>query len=390
MIFVFGMIVGRTSTGAGNAGGSPTSSTGTAASMTRGSTTSADPTTVDDRISTTSPGPTMTTTGPPAPAEHRSVTISSASAAPLLNPAFTSAIALPIPGQPDIQSLAVVDGHLVALAPGYLVRISRDGHGGLYADQTYNVGLPLGDPSYARWELLSDGTSLWAISLGGANRVYRIDPSTLQPVQELNAPVPSDSVVSAAALDGHLYLNTDVGVYDVGPTVHHLGQQSVVARGGRALVADPTRHRLLVLNNDDGWAVTAYRPPRFDPVASARLAIDAQAIAVANGSIWVVGTTSGADSHLALDRLDPTTLTVAGHGSIAHFPTSTGTVAASGSSLWLRGGANDTELWCLDPHSGAASQHWSALPGVVAAHAGRAFVADGNVVGQLGLLTCAG
>ncbi len=385
VVFVFGVVVGRTSIGSGaaGAGGSP-AATSPAAAMTP--TTAISPTGQSVPLSPHSPS------AAPDSTRNRGGTGTSAasSGAPMLNPALAAAIELPVPGRSDIQSMAAVDGHLVVLTPGYLIQISYGSDGGLYPSRQTAVGLPIGDPSYATWELLSDGHRLWAISLGRANRVYLINPTTLQPVSEWNATLVSGTVEGAVALDGHLYLNTSSGVYDVSPATRRIGEDDVVARGGQAIAADPTRHRLLVLNDDGEWAVYAYRPPGFHPAESVSLPFQARSIAVAGGSIWVAGTSPGPPSQPALVRLDPSTLTVAGRADAEQTLPLAPIIVAQGTSLWIRNGYGGGELWCVNPHTGAVEQHWAALPGILLVHGGYAFVADGTTIGRPSSGICTG
>lgn len=370
-IFVFGVIVGRTSTGIGDADGSSTPSPQTSGALTGQPTT---------------PSGSQTSAALSTQRHTGSATPSVAPTVRALDPAFTVAIELPVPGQPDIQSIALVGDHLVALAPGWLVRFSWGKDGGLYPDRVVDVGLPIGDPKYANWQLLSDGDRLWALAPGPAGRrLYSIDPATLNATGLVQPPL---GIVDAVALDGHLYLNTDSGVYDVTPSAGPADPPSVVVRGGHAMAADPSRHQLLLLNHDNGWMIYAYTPPGAEPVASGSLPFDASSVAVAGGQVWIIGTTPGANPQPVLARLDPETLQVIGR--IPDEQSAALAPVAQGGNLWIRGGGNDGQLWCVDAHGEAVAQRWAALPGIVAVRDDRAFVAAGNVVGELNLNTCAG
>lgn len=371
-VFVLGVIVGRTGTLTHSVGGSPASSASTRASLPSNSTTTADRSSARPRVT-----PARGSTESPGAEPH------------VLNPALTSAIRLPILGQSDVQSMAVVENHLVALTPGWLVRMSWDRAGSLYSDGKFAVSLPLGDPNHGNWELLSDGTALWAVSVGAKGRVYRISTTTLRPFREWNLPAQSESISSAAALDGHLYLNTEDGVYDVAPSTLQDGQLPVVADAGRSMIADPSRHRLLLLNHDNnGWIVDEFTPSEPKTVVGISLRFDAQSLAVAGDTIWVTGATSGANPRPILAQLDPTTLQVVGHRTLDDSLPPVPTVVAHGNSLWVRSKDSDSQLWCINPHSGAVAHHWSAIPGILAADAGQVFVADGNVVGHINASAC--
>ncbi len=390
--FVIGMVVGRSGTGGTQAGGpgtgapsAPASTHGSAATTTSGST----PTTASDSPQNTHAASTgaptrSTSVQPPAGTggvvggAALSPTVGPGAAMPVMNPAFTAAIST-LTGSPGIESMAVVGKRLVLLGEGTLVSIEPDGHDGLRTVASADVGLPVGDPTYAPWQLISDGTRLWAYAPG--KRLYDVDPATLE-LGDMTGP-PSGAV-DAATLDGHLYLNTETGVVDMTAKPDDDGGQPVVARGGQVMTADPGRHRLLVLNNDDGWGVTAYTPPGFHPGASTSLPLDAPSIAVVDGAIWVAGTAHGGDPSLTAVRLDPTTLHVATRIAIAQ-PASAPRIVAHGRSLWLRDGNDDGALWCVDPHDGTIAQQWTAVPGAVAVGGGHAYVVDGVAAGELRL-----
>lgn len=326
------------------------------------------------RSPTATPSQRVSVVAPPAPTLP----------APTLrvtNPAFAAAVSDFLPGQPDIGSIAVVHDHVVVLAPGNLARISHDKNGNLHPDGESHVGLPIGDPTYADWELISDSHNLWAV---GGGRVYRIDGSTLRPGPLIHSP---GGFAGAGALDGHLYLNTDVGVYEVAPDATAVSKP-VVTRGGRAIAVDPTRHRLLLLDHDNDWSIRAYSPAKHKTMAGRKLPFDARSLTVAGGAIWLTGTKTDADFKPVLARLDPTTLRVISHGELASTLSAAPTLVAGQTDLWVRSGH---QLWCVNARSGAVAQHWPSLPGDVAARDGRAFVADGNVIGQLRLNgACAG
>lgn len=371
-VFVFGVVVGRTSAGPGRTDSLPNSS----------QTTAAPP------ASTAAPTTTAGSAPPrgqePTPRAGRTPTTGSAST--LLNPAFVAAIVLPLPGRPAVQSIAEVGNQLVVLAPGWLARISEHTDGGLYWSGSVGVGLPVGDPTYAHWDLVSDGKALWALTQDPSLRLYPVNPSSLTLGPMIQPPA---GVVDVAALDGHLYLNTDVGVFDAAPSAQPSAELPIVARGGRSMAADPSRHRLLLLNDDDGWSISAYTPPADTVAASRSLPFNAHTVAVADGAIWVTGSRSDTDRHPVLARLDPATLKIAAHSSLEESLTSTPTIVAHGKYLWIRSTERPDELWCVNAHSGAIAGSWPDLPGIVAAQSGQAFVADWNVVGQLSPDSCA-
>lgn len=360
-VFAFGVVIGRTSAGTA-ASERPTPSPSTATSPTGYSTTSL-------------PSPSPAGLSPSVP--QSGGIAASTPPVGVLNDAFAAAITLPAA---DVQSAVAVDDQLVVLSPALFTRLSTTS--GLRLDGTAAVGLPIGDPTYARWELVTDGSALWALTVDTAKRLYRVNPPSLG----LGALIPPPAeVVDAAAVDGHLYLNTDVGVFDVTPSTAPGDQLQVVARGGPAMAADPSRHRLLVLNHDDGWMITAYDLSDRGHVVGASLPFEARTVAVADGTIWMAGVTNAADQRPVLARLDPATLRVGGHSVLESSLASPPTVVAGGTDLWIRGSDSGAGLWRLDAHSGDVVQHWAELPGTIVTHADQAFVIDGGVLGQLRL-----
>ena len=365
-VFVFGIVVGRTSVGRGTASPSVTAST-------------------------TAPATAAPTTHPTAPGSTRGAGASTGASAPeavppALDPAFAAAVSVGIPGQTDIEGLAAVDDHLVALAAGWLADVVVDSHGGLYPGVSAAVGLPLGDPNYADWALIPAEGAVWAFAPG--KRLYSVDPSTLEMGPLIRVP---SGAPTAVALDQHVYLNSDVGVYDVTPSLRQEVSLPIVARGGRAIAADPARHRLLVTDEDGPWMIYAYAPPDPTAVAAASLPFDVTSVAAAAGEIWVTGMTTDLDPRPVLARLDPVALHVVGHSILERSLASAPVVVASGTSLWVRSSDSGSQLWCVDATTGTVAQHWSALPGLVAVGGDGVFVARGNVIGRLRLnSSCAG
>ena len=276
----------------------------------------------------------------------------------------------------DIDDIAVVGARAVAVANGSLVAVSVDSNERLHVSDGPSAGLPFGDPTESDWTLKSDGRGLWAISTSG--RLYRIDPHTLRVPPLIPVPAPFNPN-GAAPLDGHLYLATPAGLYDLPPAPARLGPP--MSPGAGPVAADPTRSRLLVVQ-DDGQSIRSYVPQHPSSTITARVRFVARSLAVADGVPWAAGADPGADTRLILARLDPSTLRVVGQITLTPAPIEPMTVVAGESDLWVRSGQ---DLWCVDPRTGSVAQHWSRLPGRVAAGGGHAFIADENFVGLLRL-----
>jgi hypothetical protein len=284
-----------------------------------------------------------------------------------------------------VQALALVGGDLVALTPGHLARIAdRDGTLRVAASST--PGLPVGDPDYADWQLVSDGPHLWLVGLGQLHRVYRVDPATLR--LELGSVLPRTRVVlAAAALDGHLYLATGSAVYDLAPAASHV--TAVPGLGGAsALAADPSRHRLLLLGWHSGTnsGVRAYRPADglISPVKP--VGFGKGGLITAAGRVWAGGFGTAAGGGAVLERLDPHTLHRAATSPLAgQLGPGAVLAAAGGRVIWVRSGGGSGALWCVSATTGRAEQHWADVLGAIVSRPGAAYVASGSRVARLRL-----
>jgi hypothetical protein len=292
---------------------------------------------------------------------------------------FTASIS----GFAEVQSLAVVGDQLLALTPGSLIRISRNSDGSLNPSVS-PVGLPFGDPNYARWELISDGITVWAVAPAVTGRMYRVYMPTLELTQLFP---PLHPTIDLTAMGGALYQNTNAGVFEI-TTATDPKSQLLVAPGGHAIAADPGRNHILVLDDGRGGTsvVRVYAPPEKRPIGtSALLPFVAHSVVVAGGEIWVTGTASDVYPGPVLAQLDPVTLEVSGYSELQRSLTSTPVVVAAGEDQWVRSKDTGDQLWCVDAHTGDIARHWSALPGAVAAQPGQVYVADRDYIGALAL-----
>lgn len=285
-----------------------------------------------------------------------------------------SAVLTPIDTSVEIDDIAVAGGRVVALAAGSLIGVSVDASGHLQARRGPSAGLPFGDPTESDWTLQSDGERLWATSTSG--RLHRLDPGTLRVSPLVAGPAAS---TGAAPLDGHLYLGTRTGLYELPPAPGGLSRP--IGPGGGPLAADPTRSRLLVVQAD-GRSLRSFDPGAPTTAVPARLRFVARSLAVVDGVPWATGADPSADTRLVLARLDPSTLRVAGQVTLTPAPIVPMTLVAGESDLWVRSGP---DLWCVDPDTGVVAQHWSRLPGRIVSTGGRAYIADGTFVGLLRL-----
>jgi hypothetical protein len=308
------------------------------------------------------------------------------------NAAFRSSAVV---GHDNIQAMAVASGKVVVLEPGVLARVDEETLGSI---DVLHFGLPLGDPSYADWRLVSDAVHLWAVALGPSHRVRQIDPVTLEPGPIIRLPHRAGSIVDAAALDGHLYLETARSVFDVAAS-HATSTAVPGLRGGESIATDESGHRVLVAaRHGKTTTVRAYSPTRRRVVRSAQLTlkvkqagekqplpIEPGQLAVVDGHPWLGGRYLGSVLLLALnpktlhvewDRSDP--------GDVGANLAIRPELVAGQDSLFVRSPGSGDQLWCTGADHARVHQHWSAVPGLVAT-GDYMFVADENVVGKLAL-----
>jgi hypothetical protein len=164
-------------------------------------------------------------------------------------------------------------------------------------------------------------------------------------------------------LNGELYLSATAGV--VGISARRTGLLDwTPLRGGRAIVADGLRNRLLLLDqNGASVRIRAESPDLTQPGTSASLPFLTGSFLVVAGHIWAAGRgVRGA----VLVRLDPRTLRPIRH-SAAERPLGAGAVfvAAGARSFLVRERVGGRGLWCVDATTGKVLQAWPTVPGPV-------------------------
>lgn len=293
---------------------------------------------------------------------------------PGTNPAFSRTLTV---GSQAVEAMALAGRQLFVLQPCRLLAIDA---GTLHSLLSVPQVCELGDPGRGPWQLLPAGRDLWAVG-AGARSAYRIDPVTLQ----LRGLVPLRRPASGAAvLDGHLYLIQAGRLFDVAPGASRAVRVPDLT-GVHAVVADPVRHRLLLVDHAELFATVRWYVPASAAVGPAeRMPFGSGDLIVADGSIWSEG--AGSPQLPIVARLDPDSLTPDRQSPVmTELALEPEFVAAGRAVLWVRSPGTGGDLWCLAAGSGAVAEHWDNLPGLVASASGAAFVANGATVGRLRL-----
>jgi hypothetical protein len=231
------------------------------------------------------------------------------------NPVFDDS--LTVPHGPIEAATLGADGSRYLLSPGHLMRLGP--HSRHAGDIATGVGAASGETDR---RLVPVGDRLWAI--GVAAKGTRLIALEAGSGRVLHRGSLATAVGDSATLDGHLYLATSAGGYDVAPGA----PQPRRIRGlpdAASITAEAARHRLLLLAAGQTSTVRAYRPG---------------------------GPTDGA--------------------GVPVVPMVKGWVRVAGSTIWLG--------------FGSIAQHWPAVYGAVVSRAGVAYSAEnGSTVHRLHL-----
>jgi hypothetical protein len=250
------------------------------------------------------------------------------------------------------------------------------------ADRVYRAVLDVAD------------NRVWLIKEGGVTpaEVIEFDATTLRRLSTARSP---GTVQDAVVLDHHLYLATEDGVrvYAPGTTALVAGTSGYVGY----IAADPTRDRLLVMNNGFPTQLVAVGI-HGGPRTTVHLPFGNGQIAVVAGAIWVGGF---GPTSAVVEQLDPTTFspTASAVGLDSMLGPGALLVATGSHALWFRSGGGGDDLWCLDADNGLLATKFQDVPGPVTSQSGRAsvtsrapdaFAAAGGVVSSLSLGGCPG
>lgn len=273
------------------------------------------------------------------------------------------------PTPTTIQALIPAPGWLgfYALEDGRVAALQLNG-----SPRAVSAAIGAGDGAQLGLVFDPAGAVVWVMPVGNdfAGELEAYAAADLHLILRLHLP---DIVEHAAVLDGRLYLTTVSGLLlRTGPHGRSLETAAHLAGRVGAVVADPTRHRLLYLVENDPAVVRSWSPGGAASVG-APLPFAKGDLAVVDNVIWAGGF---AARGAILVRLDPRTLR-AGHVAAVSGQLGPGALLAGSAEgvLFVRSGSLDEPLWCLDASSGAVRKRWSGLPGAVAATSGFGLVA---------------
>ncbi len=288
------------------------------------------------------------------------------------------------------DGVALVGDYLFGLGPKAVYRFRIDANGDLRNAGALPVeGLDALAPADS-YHLVPDAAHhlIWVVGYGRAPAsVLAVDSTTLIPRYRGRWPA---AVTAAAALDGELYLVTLNAVVDVpvgGPPVQVDGLTSDYLDA----VADPSRHRLLLLDGRN-FGVVAFDPTTGSVVRGQSLALAKGSLALTRrDELWVGGYGSGSGGGAVLDRLDARTLHLVATSPLAgRLGPGARLVGAGTDVVWVRAGStDDPRLWCVDAATGAVDQLWRQ-PGAVTSRHGAAFVEYRHGLPSFALSGCPG
>lgn len=228
---------------------------------------------------------------------------------------------------------------------------------------------------------------IWLVVANAApTQMIEFDTRTLQPIATASW---SQLVTGAAAVNGYLYLENDLGVAEMSPDT--LNPRLVPGLRGAmgAIAADPTHHQLIALDISDPLAVYSYRHGQLPYESAMRLPMRQGSLAVADGNIWVGGY---GDRGAMLYRLDPRTLHPVSGGRARTYDQGAVVMSAGEHVLWVRAGDSGSDLFtCVDAATGRIEQHFHlARVRRVASTAGAGAIATDQGVLPLTMGGCAG
>jgi outer membrane protein assembly factor BamB len=280
------------------------------------------------------------------------------------------------------QTAVTVDGSTyVALVGGRLV--ARD----LRSDDVRGSAFPPPVDGTGRIALLVDPSRavLWAVTINAVPATlseYRL-PGLAEVRRVFWPPI----VLAAAALAGHLYVTTSVGVADLAPGSSSPRRIPGLYGAVGPIVADPARHRIIAMDLGYPTDMWSYRPGGVPEESHTQLRLSDGTAAVVGDQLWIGG---HQDERPVLWRLDPSSLAPVVAAWLPGGADARVVAVAAGSRvLWLRTSDDEDSLYCVDAERGAILQTWR-VRGTVDSVAGQAYVDTPDGVRPLPLAGCPG
>jgi len=240
--------------------------------------------------------------------------------------------------------------------------------------------------SSARLVLDADADRLWVLGLvAQAAQLLEFNAGKMLPLHHV---VVRAAVQDAAAMDGHLYLATSVGLADLAPGAAGTTLLPAVHGAVSAVAADPVRNRLIVLDASTPGAVVVVSAGRAGTRRTFGDLIKGS-IAIVGDEIWVGGYGGGIRGgyRALVARLDPVTLAPVQTSSIA-LRVDRVDVSPGARDIWVTTGA--VGVWCIDAVDGTILERWPSASAPVTSGLGGAYVIDAGLVVPLVLRGCAG
>jgi hypothetical protein len=314
--------------------------------------------------------------GHPSAATGAVPTVSSAPLEPQLQ-----GVGAPLPLGPTAAiDVAVFGGRIYALQVGRIAAVDQ-----LTRQIVGQASVP-GANDGASLQLIPDPANqlLWIASTGTlAGFIAEYDARTLH---LLRAAPWHATLRSATVLDGSLYFTSDSGlaVWPLDAATPRVVAGMADHRG--TVAADPTRDRLLLVDN--GRNLSSYRPGGAVsvPVAAPVMKGD---LVVVQGTIWFVGFAVTGTAVFA--AVNPVTLRLGNNaGVVVDLGLGAETAGVGASVVWLRNASGSGGLWCVDARSGRVFQSWGSAPGNVASVSHAGYLAPGFALLPLIMNSCPG
>lgn len=220
-------------------------------------------------------------------------------------------------------------------------------------------------------------STAWVFTLEVAPpRLLEFDSASLRLRRRLLVP---GRILGAATMGGRLYLATSAGVVEVAP-----GRPPRVLPGTHgdqvsSIAADPDRDRLVAIDASAPEHVLTVAPGGAVTVAATIAPVFAPVLAVADGHVWLAGSTDAGD---VVTQLDPVSLLPRRTSPVSQRAGVAVSLVGGERVLWVSsgGGSQPDQLWCVDARTGAIGGYWPSVSGAVSSRAGLVFAVRGGDV----------